>query len=187
MKYPDYPKINKLDLRPMTMILEAGVNWATKGYEYYLNKYPYRPAFTHALLHLRNGICINVGLTTKRMDIRKIIKPKRFYLAIEITNLSDSQIDKGIEYANSRIDRKKQYNVYDAWGFLCFGVRKLGFKNCEGSENFDFCSDEVCDNFKAIGEPLFNSLDGEKMSPSDMYMELRDYKYAKINQISSDI
>ena len=187
LKYPEYEEVSIQELKPMTGILEAGSNLATINYEHYLNHYPYKQPFTHAFIHIENGDCINVGLTTKKMRIEKILAKSHYYLAIEIKNLTPTQIEIGKNYAYSRINRKKQYTIYDAWGFICFGVRKLGFKSCKSSEKFDFCSDEYVDNFSAMGEPLFENMCGETTSPSDIYIKVKDYDNAVIKRIKVEL
>jgi hypothetical protein len=184
MNYPDYKKIDKEELNPMTIVLEAGSNWATIGYEKYLNHYHYRPIFTHAFLHIQNGECINVGLKTKNENINDLISPSHFYLGIELVDMTPDMINKGIAIAYKKIKQSADnpFKVYDVWGFLCFGVRKLGFK-VKSSEKFDFCSDEVYDNFYSAGHPLFVQGAGEITSPCGLYMLLKDYEYSRIRVI----
>ena len=168
----------------MTIVLEAGVNWATIAYEKYLDNYPYAPVFTHAFLHIQNGECINVGLKTKNQNIAELLSPSHFYLAINFTDITPEQVAAGIAFAYKRIRQSKEnpFKIYDAWGFLCFGIRKLGFK-VKSSEKFDFCSDEVCDNFAIMPYPLFSPGCGEITSPCGLYLMVKDYQYSNINKL----
>jgi hypothetical protein len=186
LDYPEYQSIKKEDLNPMTIILEAGSNPLTKWFENSINKYPYKPAFTHALIHVENGLCCNVGLTTTIKPIDDIISKSHFYLGIELADLLPSQIEKGqalcYKAAGGETDK---FKFYDVWGFLCFGLRKLGIK-CKGSEKYDFCSDMVVDTFTSMGHPLFATMNGELTSPCDLYLKLKTYEFARIRKIDNE-
>ena len=57
-KLPELPTIKIKDVPDMSIILEAGANKFTRAFENYVNKFPYKPAFTHAFVHitgLKNG------------------------------------------------------------------------------------------------------------------------------------
>jgi hypothetical protein len=181
--YPEYKKISMHNLKPMTIILEAGSNWFTKTFENKCNKYPYKPPFTHALIHIKNGDCVNVGFTTTIKKIQDVIKKSHYYLAIELMNLNLIQIEEGQSIAyNKAGSAKSKFKFYDVLGFLSFGLRKLGLK-IKGSEKFDFCSDQVVDIFSQMSEPLFKTMKSELTSPCDLYIKLKDYQHAKIKQI----
>ena len=183
LSYPEYKLISMYNLKPMTIILEAGANPLTKWFENSINKYPYKPPFTHALIHIKNGDCVNVGLTTTIKKIEDVIKKSHYYLAIEICGLNLIQIEEGqsIAYCEAGSAQSK-FKFYDVLGFLGFGLRKLGLK-IKGSERYSFCSDQVVDIFSKMGEPLFKTMNGELTSPCDLYMKLQTYANAKIRQI----
>ena len=186
LPYPEYRKISMHNLKPMTIILEAGSNWFTKTFENKINKFPYKPPFTHALIHIKNGDCVNVGFTTTIKKIKDVISKSHYYLAIELCGLNLIQIEEGQSIAyNEAGAANSKFRFYDVWGFLCFGLRKLGLK-VKGSEKYSFCSDQVVDTFSKMGEPLFKTMNGELTSPCDIYMKLQTYANAKIRQIMTE-
>jgi len=186
LEYPSYTGINKTNLNPMTIILVAGSNPLTKWFENKINHYPYRPAFTHVLIHVEDGICVDVGLTTCIKGVDDVLKKSHFYLSVELTDLTQQQIDKGQAICYKKAGgAENKFKLYDVWGFLAFGLRKLGLK-VKGSEKFDFCSDMVVDTFKSMGHPLFELMQGELTSPCDLYIKIKDYTNARIRHIEVD-
>ena len=183
LPYPEYKKISMRNLKPMTIILEAGSNWFTKTFENKINKYPYKPPFTHALIHIKGGDCVNVGLTTTIKNINDVISKSHYYLAIELTDLNHFQIEEGQSVAyNKAGSAQSKFKFYEVLGFLSFGLRKLGVK-IKGSERYDFCSDQVVDIFSKMGQPLFKTMNSELTSPCDLYLKLQTYANARIRQI----
>jgi hypothetical protein len=171
----------------MAIILVAGSNPATKWFENSINKYPYKPPFTHALIHIESGICCDVGLTTTLKGINDIIKKSHYYLSVDIANLLPEQIQMGSEICYKAAGGASQkFKLYDFWGFIAFGLRRLGIK-AKGSEKFPFCSDMVVDTFKLMKEPLFQTMDGELTSPCDLYLKLKTYEPARIRQIINNV
>lgn len=185
LSYPVCQTIKKQDLNPMAIILVAGANQLTKWFENKVNKYPYKPPFTHALIHIENGSCVNVGMTTTIADINDIVKKSHYYLSIELVDLLPGQVDKGqaLSYKKAGSAASK-FKFYDVLGFVSFGLRKLGLK-VKGSEKLDFCSDQVVDIFSSMGHPLFSTMSGELTSPCDLYMKLKDYSNARIRAIET--
>lgn len=186
MKYIEYPKyelIDKHELKPMSIILVAGKNWFTKTFENKVNKYPYKPAFTHALIHVENGLCCNVGFTTTIDKIDDVIKKSHYYLSIELKDLTTEQIMLGKSICYQKAGSKSsKFKIYDVLGFLAFGLRKLGIK-AKGSKKLDFCSDQVVDTFALMNQGMFLSVDSEKTSPCGIYLLMKDYPHAIIKEI----
>jgi hypothetical protein len=186
LNYPEYKTIKKQDLNPMAIILVAGSNPLTKWFENSINKYPYKPPFTHALIHIENGACCDVGLTTTIKDINDIIKKSNYYLSIELVDLLPAQIEKGQALCYKKAGSpQSKFKPYDFFGFFAFGLRKLGIK-VKSSENFDFCSDMVIDTFSSMGHPLFKTMIGELTSPCNLHLKLKLYESARIRIIDNE-
>ncbi|KKL04601.1 hypothetical protein LCGC14_2614430 [marine sediment metagenome] len=179
MIFPTYPTINTI--KDVTIILKVGTNRATKWFEQKINKYPYDKVFTHAFLYLTQGDCVDVGFTTSLRKLHDIMKSKAEYLSIHLDDLTKRQRSKALSIGYNKAGAKsKKFKFYDVWGYVAFGLRRLGMKKVKGSKRYDFCSDQVVDVLKEVGYKLFDDVDSETTSPCDLFLLLEDYPDADI-------
>ena len=185
---PSYPKITveELKKKQICLILKAGSNKATIWTMKNLYHFPYFPVFTHALVHLMEGDCLDVGFTTYIRKIEKILKKSKRYFAIELTDLSDQQKQIGISTAmHMAAGKGKKFRIYDVWGFVAFGLRKIFRTNkIKGSKKYPFCSDQGIDLLQAMQYKYVMGLDSELISPCDEFLIFENYRQAKIYEIT---
>jgi len=185
---PEYPKItvDELKKKQLCLILKTGGNkvtiWGMKN----LYHFPYTPVFTHALVHLVEGDCLDVGFTTYIRKIEKILLKSKRYFAIELTDLTDVQKTIGVSTAmHMAAGKGKKFRMYDVWGFVAFGLRKIfGTKKIKGSKKYPFCSDQGIDLLQAMNYEYVMDLDSELISPCDIFLIFEKHKPAKIYEIS---
>jgi hypothetical protein len=185
---PDFPKlpIDRLKEFPISIIIDFGKNWFTKQYEVRLNKWEYAEVPTHALAHIVNGSCMNVGFTAFFQHINDIFKESHKYIVIVLKDLTDEQILDGISTAQKMVGSPaNKFKRYDVWGFIAFGLRKIGFKKIKGSEKYPFCSDSCIDLLQAIQYKFAMSRDSEKISPADLYKLFKLNPYAQYYELST--
>ena len=104
----------------MSIILDSGSNRFTKWAMKKLYKWKYDDiCFTHALLHIQNGDCLNVGFSNYIQDIDKILKPSHRYFAIFFKDLTSKQKKDGIRISYKKAGSKeKKFKFYDFKGYL---------------------------------------------------------------------
>lgn len=178
--------IEELKQKPMCILLQAGSNILTKWAMNNLYGFPYTPPFTHALMHLIHGDCMDVGLTTYIKPIGDVVKKSHRYIVIELTDLNDAQKTIGLSKAMHMAGGKGQkFKFYDVWGYLAFGLRKLGIK-AKGSKRYPFCSDACIDVLQAMCYEYVMNVDSEKTSPCDLFMIFSKHQHAMFYELSTE-
>ena len=163
--------IDELKLKKMCLILKAGSNKVTRWAMKNLFKFPYTPPFTHALVHLQDGNCLDVGFTTYIRKIEKIIRKSQRYVVIELIDLTDEQKKAGLSTAmHMAAGKGKKFRFYDVWGYIAFGLRKIFRTNkIKGSKRYPFCSDQGIDLLQAMEYQYVMEMDSELISPCDIF------------------
>jgi len=187
---PDFPKlsIDKIKEYPISIIIDFGSNKFTKWFEVKFNGWEYDEIPTHALAHIVNGSCMNVRFTAFFEDINKIVKKSHRYIVIVLKDLTDKQILDGISTAQKMVGSPaNKFKRYDVWGFIAFGLRKIGFKKIKGSKKYPFCSDAVVDLLQAIQYKIVEGWDSEKISPADLFKLFKINPYSKYYELDMNI
>jgi len=195
MKYlplPDYEQIDFAGLRkfPMSIILQAGSNVLTQYASNHWMDFPYKPAFTHALIYIADDDCLSMGFNAQIFKIQELYRPSQRWVVIHFRDITQKVIEDGIRIAYNRAgSNETKYKFYDVMGYLgflsrCFPV--LGkAKFLHGSKKTEFCSDQVVNVLKEAGYPLFNGLDGNLVSPCDIFMLCAKWTYSYFQELKN--
>lgn len=193
MKYMPLPQFEQIDFEglkkhPMSIILQAGSNWLTQYASNHWMDFPYKPAFTHALLYIANDDCLSMGFNAQIFKIQELYKPSHRWIMIHFRDMTKEQIEKGIQIAYNRAGADEwKYRPYDFMGYVgflsrCFPVLgKLKFMH--GSKEHEFCSDQVVNVLKEAGYSLFQNMNGNLVSPCDLFTIISEWSYSYFNEL----
>ncbi len=164
-----FPLIKPTELNPLDVCLNLDTNPFTAYGEHRVRGYKYKEVPTHAYMHIRHQIMLNVGLWgVHTEELSYYMKKSQIILVIHFTRIDWGIEDRLIDVALREFKKTKKLRPYDFKGFLSF-IPYAG-KIIKPSEKDDFCSDNCVDVGQAVMYAFFVGIDSEKFTPADFLL-----------------
>lgn len=166
---PQFPLIKPGELNPLDVLLNMDTNKFTAWGEQRVRGYPYDKVPTHAYLHIRHGIILNVGLIgVYTEELSYYTQKSQQILVIHFTDINWELENRLIDAALREFTKRKKLKVYDFRGYGSFfpGLGKV----IKPSDENDFCSENCVEVGQDVRYQFFMGMNGSKESPADLLL-----------------